>query len=303
MKLVCHIQCGLGDFYDLLCMLPDFIEKRGIKKEDIKFYVDSIYFNQPQFAGQKEMTIKLMELFTKNWEVIPAGIGSWQDLFYADKSDRITGPKYEKIKNTFLFYRRPETVNFFKSKLDKDTIFLHGIMGANFTFEWQDGVNVYLKGTYERRPLRFEIPIEIRKHYDMLIKKHDSFVQVRRKGVCKTDTFFNEIISSLNARKLNPLYINLDGGNIQGGTNISHYSPESILYILEHVKYAVITSSIFSFHRVHFNRHTIITIPERLIAAKHVYQKEYIENPKYLFLNSDKDILPQLKHRISTWQN
>ncbi len=113
MKLVCHIQCGLGDFYDLLCMLPDFIEKRNIKKEDIKFYVDSIYFNQ-NITQPKELTIKLMELITKNWEVMSPAVGSWQNLFYDDRRDFPTGPVYEKIKNTFLFYRRQQTKDFFK---------------------------------------------------------------------------------------------------------------------------------------------------------------------------------------------
>ncbi len=307
MKLVCYIQCGLGDFYDLLCMLPDFIKKRNIKKEDIKFYVDSVYFVQ-NINKPKELVIKLMELITKNWEVIPADIGSWQNLFYDDRKDFPTGPVYEKIKNTFLFYRRPQTKDFFKKRLDKDTIFLHAIMGANFTYEWKDGVNVPLKGTYERRPLRFQLPKyhTTKVELDAMFGKNTALVQVRRKGKCITDGFFNEILTHLQSKGFNPIYVNLDGGKITCGTNVTGSSPESLMYILEHIKYAVITSSIFSFHRVHFDKPTIITIPERLIGIKYVYQKEYVENPKYLFLNSDwkeENVLPRIKERIDTWQN
>lgn len=296
MKLICYISYGAGDSYDLFTILPDFIEKR--KVNSVKFYVDSIYFLSNNFSSQRTATIKMINTITDDYEIVPEEFSSHQQLYYG-KEDRTLGPQYDKIKNTFLFYRKPETISYIKDKLKECDLFLYSVMGINFTYEWKDNTNISLL-EYSRKPLSLSVSNENRNRVSNLLKEYNVLLQVRKKGISETDKYFKNLYSILIDRGFKVLCINLDNVDIPNAEDFSYLSFESVMYLTEKIKYMICSSSVLGCHRIHFNKKTIINTPYRN-GSNEVIFTDYIDNPNYLFLNSEIDNTEIIKKEIDTW--
>ena len=293
MKLICYLQCGLGDWYDLLTMLPELMKDRNIKREDIKFYIDCIYFHDEKFKAEKKAAIKMMELFTDDWEIVPENVGSFRNLYYEDESDRTYGPKYEKIKNDFLFYRLPQTKEYMKSQLKDNDMFIHSILGKHI-YEWKDGKNIRIR--YTQKPLEFNTD-----------KKDTVLIHVRKKGGYVTEDFYDNIIEYLHNKNKKVILIgNKDvyltwKNTIQDVRGILSF--EEVMELIPKCEYMITSCSMFGYHRLLFNKPTIVLMPEQTGGGGRnaIFQEETIKNENYLILNADKPILGAVMERIKQW--
>jgi len=298
-RLVCYIQCGLGDFYDLFTILPDFIEKNSV--DHIRFYIDSIYFNNGRFQKQKESVIDLMRKFGGDYTIVPEECNSYSQLYYDDIADRPLGPQYDKIKNDFLFYSKQQTKSYIKSKLKDDDLFIHSIMGINFTYLWKNNTNTLLT-EYKRIPVELDLTPEESFNIFQLLKDYDTILQVRKKGAGETDDYFRNIYKTLTNKGHRVLVINLDGVNIPGSKDYSKLSLAEIFHLVANIKYMITSSSILGFHRIHFNKKTIVNTPYRNGSNELIFS-DYINNSNYLFLNAEIDNTKLIKEEIDTWQS
>jgi hypothetical protein len=132
--LHCYIQGKLLDFYDLFTILPDFIEQN--KVDNVKFWVDSVYFHNGEFVDEKQSIIDLIESVSGDYTVIPKECGSYKSNYKSFD--------YEDIKNTFMPFRKPLTQSYMRSRIKYGDLFIHAVMGINFTYQWLDSCNVPL---------------------------------------------------------------------------------------------------------------------------------------------------------------
>ncbi len=299
MKLICLLSFGTGDWYNLLTMLPAIMEERNIKKEDLKFFIDCIYFNDDKFKLEKETAIKMMELFTKNWEVVPEEFGSYRNLYYQDESDRKLGPVYEKIKNDFMFYRNVRTRKWIKDRLTSNDIFIYAALGKHI-YEWKDGANIFID--YSQKPLDFKFK------YDNNIS--DLIIHVRGKGNNISSNFYNDIINKFLEKNKSIILIgNPNEIQINIKTNVKDLrgiiSLEEIMHLIKSCSHMITSCSMFGYHRVLFNKPTIILTPEQTGGGSSfaVFQENVLNNSNYLFLNSDEEIKVQTMERINQWLN
>lgn len=294
MKLVCYIQCALGDFYEMLSVLPRLIADRGIAKEDVKFYVDSVYFVTDQYPREREAAIKMMETVTKNWEIVPEELGSFMGLvFTSPEQQRPIGPVYDDIKHDFLFYRHDATKKYIKSKIDKDTIFLSSIVAGCHLYEWVDGTNVKLD--YEPKPLEFQLSVP---EMARLEAKFDEsvLVHVRTKGHLKMD-YFNSVIEYCEG---------LTGCHVVPvGTNkiCEELSFEEIMYAIGIAPLMITGSSMFTYHRFHYNKPTIVVTSHFLGLPEKIYPKSALENPNHVFVNADTPCLDIVLGEVDKWNS
>jgi hypothetical protein len=299
MTLHCFLSCGLGDFYDLFTILPDFIEKNKVDK--IKFWVDSVYFHNGGLIRQKQSVIDLINEFGGDYDVVPKECGSYNRLYYDNFDvDRWIGPVYSKIKNDFMFYRKPLTKSYMRSRIKYDDLFIHAIMGINFTYQWLDSYNIPLTD-YERKPVELKLTHEQLFRCAHILQEHDTILQVRKKGAGETDEYFKTIHKTLvdsRSCKL-PLVIDFDGVHIPDAKEYN-LSFAEVLYIVSRVKYMITSSSVLGCHRIHFNKKTIISTPYRN-GSNEIIFKDYLTNPNYLFLNAENNNLAEILGEIVTW--
>ena len=298
MTLHCYLQCGLGDFYDLFTILPDFIKQNNVN--NVKFWVDSVYFHNGGLIKQKQSVIDLINEFGGNYTVIPRECGSYNKLYYDNfEVDRWVGPVYEKIQNDFMFYRKPLTKSYMRSRIKHDDLFIHAIMGINFTYQWLDSFNEPLT-EYKRKPIELEMTNEESFRTFQLLQNHDTILQVRKKGAGETDEYFKIIHGMLTGLGKLPLVIDLDGVHIP---NAKEYdlSFAEVLHLVANVKYMITSSSVLGCHRIHYNKKTIINTPYRNGSNEIIFSK-YLNNPNYLFLDAEKDNKHTILGEIATWK-
>ncbi|MFW9882182.1 MAG: hypothetical protein ACFFG0_54655, partial [Candidatus Thorarchaeota archaeon] len=152
-KLVVYAQCGLGDFYEMICMIPEIKRINNIKDENVHIYIDSIYFHDDKYLPERETTLKLLEKINKKglFTIMYREHGSYHGLLWGEGSDWKKGIEDEKIKNDFLFYRTEATKQYMKERIDEDTIFIHSILGGNYVYEWKNGENKRI--SYKKVPI------------------------------------------------------------------------------------------------------------------------------------------------------
>ena len=301
MTLHCYLQCGLGDFYDLFTILPDFIKQNNVDK--VKFWVDSVYFHNGGLVKQKQSVIDLIDSVSGDYTVIPQECGSYNKLYYKNfEVDRWAGPIYEDIKNTFMPLRKPLTQSYMRSRIKYDDLFIHAIMGINFTYQWVDSCNVPLID-YVRKPVELELTHEEEFRCFQILQDHDTILQVRRKGKGETDEYFKDIHRMLSAvgsikGKL-PLVIDFDGVHIPDAKEYD-LSFAEVLHLVARVENMITSSSVLGCHRLHYNKTTIINTPYRN-GSNEIIFKDYLSNPNYLFLDAEKDNLTRILGEIATW--
>lgn len=296
MTLHCYLQFGLGDFYDLFTILPDFIKQNKVDK--VKFWVDSVYFHNGGMVKQKQSVIDLMNEHGGDYTVIPKECGSYNSLYYDNPGDKSTGPIYSKIKNTFLFYRKPLTQSYMRSRIKYDDLFISTVYGIIHTYQWKDSFNIPLK-EYKREPLDLGLTHEQNFRTLQLLQEHDTILQVRKKGHNETDEHFRTIHRKLLSKGRTPLVINLDGINIPDAKEYD-LSFAEVLHLVRNVKYAIVSSSVIGCHRIHFNKKTIINTPYRSGSNEMIYP-DYINNPNYIFLDADVPTTDTIIKEIDTW--
>jgi hypothetical protein len=135
MTLHCYIQGDFGDFYDLFTILPDFIEQNKVDK--VKFWVDSVCFFDSELVERKQTTISLIDKFGGDYTVVPKECGSYNKADYKNFN-------YEDIKNIFMPFRKPLTQSYMRSRIKYGDLFIHAVLGIDFTYQWLDSVNIPL---------------------------------------------------------------------------------------------------------------------------------------------------------------
>jgi hypothetical protein len=251
---------------------------------------------------QKQSVIDLMNQHGGDYTVIPQECGSYHKLYYEHEKDRWVGPVYEKIKNTFMPLRKPLTQSFMRSRIKYDDLFIHAIMGINFTYQWVDSYNIPLTD-YKRKPVELKLTHEELFRCVQILQEHDTILQVRRKGAGETDKYFQDIHRMLSAvgsvKDKLPLVINFDGIHIPDAKEYD-LSFAEVLYLVENVKYMITSSSVLGCHRIHFNNKTIISTPYRN-GSNEIIFTDYLNNPNYLFLNAENNNLTEILGEIATW--
>jgi hypothetical protein len=301
--LHCYLQFGLGDFYDLFTILPDFIEKNKVDR--VKFWVDSVYFHNGGLVKQKQSVIDLMNEHGGDYTVIPKECGSFRTLYYDNLSvERWVGPVYEKIKNTFLPHRKPLTQSYMRSRIKYDDLCICALMGINFTYQWVDSCNVPLTD-YIRKPVELDLTHEQEFRCFQILQDHDTILQVRRKGAGETNEYFKTIHRMLVAARTTitgklPLVIDFDGVHIPDAKEYD-LSFAEVLHLVASVKYMITSSSVLGCHRLHSNKRTIISTPYRN-GSNEIIFTDYLTNPNYLFLNAENDNLAKILGEIATWE-
>ncbi len=205
------------------------------------------------------------------------------------------GIQYDKIKNDFMFYRLPMTKDYMKSKINDNDIFIYSIIGKDI-YEWKNGENIYMD--LERQPIN--LPMDIPKTI---------LIHVRKKGV--DDDFYHTLINKIieNGCRCvligHPKEINFTINHslvidLRGKLTLSE-----IFDYIKNTEYMVGSSSMFTYHRWHFNKPTIILTPESSGCGANEYaiRKEYLNNKKYLFLNSDSDCYKEVEDKVMEWIN
>jgi len=292
-KIIIYAQCGLGDYYDLFAMIPEI--KKKYKTNRIKIFIDSMYFWSPGYQLEKETTIKMIEEITKDWEIVPMNVGSFRNLYYgSDEKDRVNGPQYEKIKNDFLFYRLPQTKEYMKSRIKENNIFISTIMGK-YIYEWKDNTNILID--LKREPLHFDIPKKV-------------LIHIRKKGTAVNNLYYEKILNYCLAQEFVCILI---GKKSELNINIFHpyvidlrnNCPLSeIMKLIEETDYMIGSSSMFTTHRLLFNKPTIIVTPVNAGSNEAVFRKDDLKNTDFLFLDGDnKLILNQVMEGINKWLN
>jgi hypothetical protein len=172
-------------------------------------------------------------------------------------------------------------------------------MGINFTYQWVDSCNVPLID-YLRKPIELELTHEEEFRCFQLLQDHDTILQVRRKGLGETDEYFKTIHRMLIASGKLPLVIDFDGVHI---TDAKEYklSFAECLHLVARVKYMITSSSVLGCHRIHYDKTTIISTPYRN-GSNEIIFTNYINNPKYLFLNAEEDNLVEIIGETTKWK-
>jgi ADP-heptose:LPS heptosyltransferase len=294
-KLVLYCSHGLGDFYEMLCMVPEIKRINSIKDEDVHFFIDSVYFHDKKYKVEMNSTIDLLALVGNNGicTIVPENIGSYHGLIWYGNSDWRKGIEYDKIKNDFLFYREQKTKDYMKEQIDENTIFIYSSLGGNFVYEWKNGENI--KINYKMKPIK--------------LRKKTILIHSRIKGFRMDSNFFTEIINHCIRNNFMVCLI----GNKNEITIDEHPQIEDTtgklaleynLDLIENCDYMIGNSSMFTLHRLMFNKPTIICTPEdswRTPGYKYLFNKKQLENPNFLFLNSDEDNIEIIKNKIDEW--
>jgi len=317
-RLICYVSMGMGDFYNMITMIPDIAKKRNISKENIIAYIDSKYFYDDLyrqdlgFPQKRESAEKIMGsvMDKKNMHVIPKELRT-VGMLWKDKKEWYTGARYEWIKNDFLYYRRPETKNYMKSKIREGDIFIYSHMGE-FNYEWRDGTNVLLK--YERKPLKFSITKEQKEKLDNAISGKSLLIHVRRKNDLFDSKYHNTIIEHCKDKGIKCILIGLKNdffGRFPENININNYenivdfrskiSFEENMHLVENAKHMLTSTSMFTNHRLFFNKPTIICSSEKYGSSKVTYSKEQLDNENYLFLYPNNPIIDVIEE-IEGWK-
>jgi len=296
-KLILYLQCGLGDWYDLLAMLPAILKEKNLKKEDIKIYIDCIYFHDNTFINERFTAEELLNRYSDDWIIVPKECGSYKNIYFPDGVDRQKGIIYENIKNDFLFYRLSETKEYMKDKINDNDIFISAVMGKEI-YEWKNGENILLD--LERKPL------ESANNSPKILLIH-----VRKKGIFINETFYKKFIEYCTGNNIRCILIgNLEEINLDISNRLiidlrSKLTISELFYYIRTIDYMFGSSSMFTYHRFHSNKPTIIATPDSTGAgpAEIVMRKEYLENKNYLFVNADSDCYNKIKEQVDEWLN
>lgn len=285
MKLVLLLRYGIGDWYDLLSMLPEILKDKNLTKDDLKIYVDCIYFHDSRYSVEKESAVKLIELFTKNWEVVPKELGSFDNLHMERVKD---------MRKVFLPFCRQETKNYIQSKLNTDDILISAFMGL-YIYEWKNNTNVVLN--FKKEPLR--LPLE---------KPKEILIHIRKKGNYVSDTFYNNIMQQCIDNNIRCILIgNEKEMYIHSNKHIldlrNKLSLGEIFDYIEKADYMISSTSIFAYHRFHTNKPTIFLNPVFTGTALQtpVVRPEYLNNKNYLFLNCDIPCEEDVRVKLVEW--
>jgi len=307
MKLVCLLTYGLGDWYHPLSVIPSI--KAGLGIVDVKLYVDCVYFAYPGFESQKQTGISMLNVVTKDWEVVPPqyfGSGDWYGI-----PNRIIGPQYNDIKNDFCFYRGHALKSYMRNVYDtlkqKEPItFLVG--QQKWTYIWNGVENIPIDFS-KREPLKFSLPNYAEKEkLDKILSEPIVLIHVRKKGRYINDDYFQQIINYCDTFNLKTALIGLKSESILTlGNNTYDFreslSPEGCMYLIERSAYMITSGSMYTMHRLYFNKPTIIGLHETFGNGdrNNTYFKEDLDNPNYLIFNSDEPNLNTIFKTIKTW--
>jgi hypothetical protein len=306
MRLICLITHGLGDYYYPLCILPSFMEEHGISPDKLKIYVDSIYFvdNSPYYKSSKQTGIKLIESITKNWEAVPKQYFGSGD-FYGIKNRR-EGVVYENIKYDFIYYRLPQLKQYMskiieESNKQEETVFIYG--PCLWLVKFINGMNVPINLS-KRKPLKIKISPKEREITNKYFNDKTVLIQIRAKGAGITPRYYNEIINYCYRNNIKVLLLGIKNEMpVQILPNVldlrESISVEQTMYLVEQCPLAILSSSMWSYHRLFFNKSTIINVPFSNNGLTG-YFREDINKPMHLFLNCDEYNVNQTINKIKS---
>jgi hypothetical protein len=307
MKLICLLTHGLGDFYYPLSILPSFMKERNIPPENLKIYVDSIYFVDPSpgYVSSRLTAIKMIETVTKNWEAVPSKFFGSGDFFGIP--NRRLGPQYEHIKHDFIYYRLPQLKTYMRSVIEEsqkqeDTLFIYG--PCLWMVEWKNNENIPIDLS-KRASINIGISDEEKSKMDEFLGLRSILIHVRLKGGGVNSHFFTSLIGCCVNHNIKPILV-----GIKSEMRIDPrcwaidlrecISVEQNMYLTEKCNYAILSSSMFSYHRLFFNKETIINVPMSNNGLTGFFKNDIL-NPRHLFLDSDRNNIDVVINKIKMW--
>jgi len=181
-----------------------------------------------------------------------------------------------------------------KEQLKADDIFIYPCLGKHI-YEWKNCENIFID--YPQIPLEFG--------YD---KEDYVLIHVRAKGINAKQIFYSSVINNLLERKKkvvligNPSEVFIPEADktvdLRGKT-----STEEVMHLVGEARYMITCCSMFAYHRVLFNKPTIIFIGEQTegVCPESIFQDAVHSNPNYLCVNSDAPLVEKVNERINEW--
>ena len=301
MKCVVYMRGGNGDVYPFLTILPQIMKEKNLTVDDITLYLDSAYTLYPgSYKFESKTMLRMIDAAgIKNIIFVPGLCSSANDLLWPSQNARIYGPLIDENfdRNEFMFWKSSLTKEFMKSKLNKDTIFIDGVVDANF--EWDMKKEEYKQLSYEEFPLEFKPHIsEMIKINTMLATPH-LLIHYRKKGYKEDTNHYNKIIEFCNDNDIVPIVIGLKDNNLTGNFMDlrEELTVDGLFYITKEAKMMLTSSSVFTFHRLYYqfkNKTTIISSPTHLGGFEKSLKQKIYDNSNHYFFNSDEDNIDKI---------
>ncbi len=297
-KLVIYVKGGLGDIYPVVSWFKEIKEKYKVDDEDVKLFVDSVYFIDSKYKLMFEAeTRKIIHRAFDSFEIIPLSYTSAYDTNYPTPEERRKSPEVNKIKNDFMFYRDQSTKEYMKKQLTEDCILLD-FVHTEQAYIWSNG-EYRGKLSCKRVPLHFKPNDEEKEMVDNLLKEKHILIHARKKGKAESQEFFNKIVRHCETKSIKCILIGLpDECDINTASKYiidlrgEILSFEAQMYLIEKAKYMLAESSGFAYHRLYQNfdgKKTIFNWPNHLGDYKYFLCRDHKKNPNHIFFDSDED--------------